>query len=90
VIVDGDPRTGQVEFSLAGWEHDAPQARVIVRDGTGKAVFVDPEASFPYSWELHDAEGAPVEEGPYTVETYLRSGQRYGSAVSAPFAVIRR
>lgn len=90
VIVDGDPRTGRVEFSLAGWEHDAPQARVIVRDGTGKAVFVDPEASFPYSWELHDAEGAPVEEGPYTVETYLRSGQRYGSAVSAPFAVIRR
>lgn len=90
ILVDAaEPVSDEVTFSLAGWEYDAPEARVTVKDGAGNAVFTDAAASFPYVWNLRDASGNAVPEGPYTVEAYMKGGQRYGTAASAPFTVIR-
>lgn len=89
MVVDAGEVYDRIGFDLSGWEHDSPVARVVVRDGEGNAVFVDPAATFPYEWNLCSASGEPVAEGPYTVEAYLSGGQRYGSAAPASFVVIR-
>ncbi|MDE5942553.1 MAG: hypothetical protein K2H14_10645, partial [Muribaculaceae bacterium] len=73
-------------------EHDgavAPEGRLVVRDGAGRVVFTDAQASFPYRWELKDSDGADVADGRYTVEAFVRSGSAFGHAAEAEVVVVR-
>ena len=89
IQLSDDTVDDSVVFDLANWEYDTPTARIIIKDATGATVFVDPAATFPYTWNVTDSEGGQLPEGPYTVEAMLSGGQHYGSARPVSFTVIR-
>lgn len=89
IEVDEYPASDVATLRLTHDFNVAPSGRLIVKDASGKVVFTDDNATFPYEWPLTDAAGLPVAEGRYAVEAYLRGGAAYGKAAVAEVVVSR-
>lgn len=68
---------------------DMPSGRVVVKNAAGDVVHTEENVTFPYAWNLTDADGNGVPEGVYSVEAYLKGGNRYGYGRPAEIVVSR-
>lgn len=69
--------------------HTSLEGRLIVKNAKGDVVHSVVDPSFPYSWNLKNAADTDVEAGVYTVEAYLRTDNKFGSATPAEFVVYK-
>lgn len=89
LTVEEYPATEKATLQLIHGFSDEPRGRVVVKNAAGAVVFTATDASFPYTWNLCNAAGEDVADGVYTVEAYLKGGNRYGAAKSAEVVVNR-
>lgn len=89
LAVEEYPAVDEANIDLVHGFRDDPSGRLVIKDGSGRVVFTDSNASFPYCWNLKDSDGANVVEGCYTVEAYIKSGNQYGYASAAEIVVNR-
>lgn len=68
---------------------DEPEGRLVIERPDGTVVFSAADATFPYSWNLEDNAGQPVEDGVYTAKVYFQAGRRYGFAEPVSITVGR-
>ncbi len=87
--VEEYPAAEQATVTLTHAFSIEPTVRLIIKDVTGKAIYSASDVTFPYVWDLTDANGDEVTDGVYTIEGYLNSENRYGIA-PATTIVVRR
>lgn len=80
LTVEEYPARESATINLESNLSDAIEGHLVVKDAEGRPVFRADNPSFPYVWNLTDAEGNPVAAGVYTVEAYIRTARLYGSA----------
>ncbi len=68
---------------------DAPEGRLVITDATGKTVFSADVNTFPYTWNLTNANGENVKDGIYSASVYFKAGHRYGYSTPATIVVGR-
>jgi hypothetical protein len=68
---------------------DAPEGRLVITDATGKTVFSADVDTFPYTWNLTNANGENVKDGVYSASVYFKAGHRYGYSTPATIVVGR-
>lgn len=90
LAVEEYPASVSATVTLTHNLSDNPVGRVVVRNASGEVVHTRDEVAFPYEWNLVSDSGEPVADGPYTVEAYLKSGLRYGTAIPAEIVVRRK
>lgn len=64
--------------------------RVVISDPSGKVVFSQDNASFPFTWNLNDNDGNSVGSGIYSAKVYFKAERRYGFAAPARIIVGKR
>jgi flagellar hook assembly protein FlgD len=89
VVVNGIARTEAVINVENHTTSDEPAGRLVIYDPAGKVVFTKDAASFPYTWNLKDAEDKAVADGVYTAKVYFKAGRHYGCATPASIVVAR-
>lgn len=67
-----------------------PEGRLVIEDADGNTVRTVDNCSFPYSWDLFDAEGNPVSDGLYSAYAILSSGLHYASTPHTPILVLQK
>lgn len=90
LAVSENPAVNEAVITLEHTFGDEPHGRVVITDGTGKAVFTDADATFPYVWNLKGNDGSQVPDGVYSVTAYLHAAGHYGVAEPAEIVVFRK
>ena len=85
--VEESPARSVATISIEGVDTGSLSGHLVVRDAAGNAVHKAENPTFPYCWNLLDAESNPVAAGYYTVEAYLRAGNSFGSATPCSLIV---
>jgi hypothetical protein len=90
LVVDDAPATSYAEINLTHNSTDTPTGRLIIKNAAGQVVYTDENASFPYRWNLSDADNDKVATGLYTVEAYLKGTGNFGYAKPAELVVVNK
>lgn len=69
---------------------EAPEGRIVIEDADGKTIFSREGCTFPFEWNLSDADGNPAPDGLYTLRAYLKAGKRLCSARPVEILILRQ
>lgn len=70
--------------------HYEPTGRLVIEDTEGNVVFSEPDCTFPYQWNLTDAEGNAVPDGAYNCYAILKAQKQYSSTPKVKIIVIKQ
>lgn len=89
LALEGEFARDEATFTLAHNLSAEPAGRLVITSRDGSTVFTDNNATFPYTWNLKDNDGAPLPDGRYTASFYFFASPTYGSALPLPFTLAR-
>ncbi|MDE7136221.1 MAG: hypothetical protein K2N91_06285, partial [Muribaculaceae bacterium] len=84
------PARTQALISLDHTFAQQPEGRLVIEDADGNTVHTVENCSFPYEWDLFDANGAPVADGLYSAYAILKSGLQYASTPRVEILVLQK
>lgn len=84
------PARTQATFSLIHSVSGEPAGRLIVEDQNGNIVYTRENVTFPYEWDLTDAEKALVPDGIYNAYAIIKSENSYGATPRTPLVIIQK
>lgn len=88
-VVERPART-QAQISLDHTFSQQPEGRLVIEDADGNTVHTVENCSFPYEWDLFDAEGKPVADGLYSAYAILKSGLQYAATPRVEILVLQK
>lgn len=87
--IEEQPARTQATFTLEGIDGSAT-GRLIVENEQGATVLSRENVSFPYTWNLMDAEGNSIPDGRYDCYAILKSGRHSGGTAKAKLIVVKQ
>lgn len=89
LALEGAIARDEAVFNLGHNLSAEPAGRLVIASSDGTTVFSDPDAVFPYTWNLKDNDGADLPDGRYTATLYFFASPSYGSTAPLHFTIAR-
>ena len=87
--VEEAPARTQATFNINHNFNDEPTGRLIIEDFNGNTVFSKNNCSFPYTWDLKDANGNLVDDGKYKAYVILNARNQYSNSEKIDVIVVK-
>lgn len=84
------PARTEATISLTHDFKSEPSGRFIVENNSGETIFTKENCSFPYTWNLQDMNGEPVDDGTYRCYAILNADKQYSSTTKVKIIVIKQ
>lgn len=83
------PARSEATFDIDHNFLNEPMGRIIIEDCNGDAIFTKNNCTFPFTWDLKDANGNAVSDGNYKAYVILKGGNLYGSSNKIDVIVVK-
>lgn len=89
MTVDSPHARTAVKFDIEHNLADPAAGRLVICDDAGRAIYTRENTTFPFTWDLRDANHGDVASGRYTARCYFAAGLRHGESEPVSFYIAR-